>query len=248
VIAFKDHFSSRAAAYAAYRPDYPRALAAWLASTAPSRQAALDAGCGSGQLSLLLADHFDQVVASDPSPQQIASAVAHPAIRYAVRPAEASGLPDESVDLLTAAQAAHWFDLPAFFAEADRVLKPGGVIALMSYAAMEHRGPIEPIVERFRHDTLADYWPPERLLVDNRYRDIALPFTPIAAPELAIEVCWPLPALIGYLDTWSAVRAMEGAIGRAPFDAVAAELAEAWGDPAQRRTIRWPLAILAGRK
>lgn len=246
--AFKDHFSSHAAAYATYRPNYPTELAVWLATIAPTTKIALDVGCGSGQLSLQLAEHFDRVIATDPSKQQIASASAHPRIDYRVAPAEASELPGGSVDLLTAAQAAHWFDLPAFFAEAERVLRPGGVVALITYAGMEHQSAIEPIVDRFRIETLADHWPPERAMVENDYRDIHLPFTPIEAPAFSIEVRWPLAALIGYLDTWSAVRALERNAGRDAFDAVANELTEAWGDPATTRTIRWPLTILAGRR
>jgi SAM-dependent methyltransferase len=247
VTAFKDHFSSHAAAYAAYRPAYPAALASWLATIAPAPETALDVGCGSGQLSVLLAGHFETVIATDPSTRQIDSAAAHPRIDYRVAPAEASGLPDASIDLLTAAQAAHWFDLPAFFAEARRLLRPGGVLALISYAGMEPQGEVEAVVERFRLVTLKDHWPPERALVENHYRDIHIPFTAIEAPGLAIEVHWPLAALIGYLDTWSAVRAMERTNGRAAFDAAVAELTRAWGDPADIRTIRWPLTILAGR-
>lgn len=245
--AFKDHFSSHAAAYATYRPAYPPELVAWLSSIASATKTALDVGCGSGQLSLLLAERFDSVIATDPSAQQIESATAHPRIDYRVAPAEASGLPAASIDLLTAAQAAHWFDLPAFFAEARRLLKPDGVIALISYARLKSEGPIEEIVERFRLVTLKDYWPPERALVENDYRDIHLPFTAIEVPPFVIEVQWPLAALIGYLDTWSAVRAMEKAVGRDAFDAVVAELTRAWGDPAEARTIRWPLTIIAGR-
>ncbi|MBO9380569.1 methyltransferase domain-containing protein [Sphingomonas histidinilytica] len=245
--AFKDHFSSHAAAYAAYRPAYPPALAAWLGTVAPAPKTALDVGCGSGQLSLQLAEHFDRVIATDPSAQQIASATPHPRVDYRVAPAEASDLPDGSVDLITAAQAAHWFDLPAFFAETKRLLRPDGIVALITYAGMEPQGEIEAIVERFRVETLAEHWPPERALVENDYRDIHLPFARIEAPAFSIEVRWPLAALIGYLDTWSAVRALEHSTGRAPFDAVAADLARAWGDPAAIRTIRWPLTILAGR-
>lgn len=244
--AFKDHFSSHATAYSAYRPSYPTELGAWLSSIALPGTA-LDAGCGSGQLSLLLAEHFDRVIAIDPSARQIDSATPHPRIDYRVAPAEASGLADASIDLLAVAQAAHWFDLPAFFAEARRLLRPGGAIVLISYAGMEPRGAIEAIVERFRLRTLDRYWPPERAMVETGYRDIALPFAPIDAPSFSIEVEWALDSLIGYLDTWSAVRAMEQDIGRGPFEAAAAELRRAWGDPSSLRTIRWPLTILAGR-
>lgn len=246
-MSFKDHFSSHAAAYAAHRPTYPAALAEWLSTIAPAQEMALDVGCGSGQLSLLLGAHFDRVVATDPSAQQIASVVPHARIDYRVAPAEKSDLPDGAADLLTAAQAAHWFALPAFFDEARRVLKPGGAIALVTYAGMEPQGDIEAITQHFRLVTLESYWPPERAMVENGYRDIAFPFDPIPAPAFFIEVRWPLAALIGYLDTWSAVRAMERSIGRAPFEAVSALITDAWGDPEVPRTIRWPLTILAGR-
>lgn len=246
-MSFKDHFSSHAAAYAAYRPTYPADMARWLSTIAPTTGLALDVGCGSGQLSLLLAEHFDRVVATDPSRQQIDSAIRHPKIDYRVGPAEKSGLPGASVDLLTAAQAAHWFDLPAFFAEAHRVLVPGGAIALVTYAGMTPASDIEKIVNHFRLVTLDRYWPPERAIVENDYRDIALPFTPIAAPPFFIEVDWPLAALMGYLDTWSAVRAMERDIGRGPIEAVAEALTQAWGDPDIPQRICWPLTLVAGR-
>jgi SAM-dependent methyltransferase len=230
-VSFKDHFSSHAAAYAAYRPTYPPELAAWLASIAPSPALALDAGAGSGQLSVLLAEHFERIVATEPSAQQVESATPHPKVDYRVAPAEKCNLPDGSVDLLTAAQAAHWFDLPAFFEEAGRLLKPKGAIALISYAGMGHSSSIEPLIDAFRLETLKLYWPTERQLVENGYRDIHLPFEPIAPPRFFIEVQWPLAAMIGYLDTWSAIRAMEKDKGRGMFD-----------------SFRWPLAIIAGRK
>jgi SAM-dependent methyltransferase len=247
-VSFKDHFSSHAAAYAAYRPTYPPELAVWLASIAPSASIALDVGAGSGQLSVLLAEHFERVFATDPSAQQVDSASQHPKIDYRVAPAETCDLPGASVDLLTAAQAAHWFDLPAFFAEARRLLKPGGAIVLISYAGMEHSSSIEPLIDAFRVKTLQPFWPAERQLVENGYRDIHLPFDPIASPPFFIEVHWPLAAMIGYLDTWSAIRAMERDQGRGMFDDFLAELTKTWGDPETTRRIRWPLAIMAGRK
>jgi SAM-dependent methyltransferase len=245
---FKDHFSSHAAAYAAYRPTYPPELAGWMASIAPSPSLALDVGAGSGQLTALLAEHFDRVVATDPSAPQIESAVRMSNIDYRVAPAEQSDLSGASVDLLTAAQAAHWFDLPAFFAEARRLLKPDGAIVLISYAGMEHSTRIEPLIDAFRLETLKSYWPAERQLVENGYRDILLPFEPIAAPAFFIEVHWPLAAMIGYLDTWSAIRAMERDQGRGMFNDFLAELTKTWGAPETKRRIRWPLAIIAGRK
>src|SRR4051794_23805954 len=109
---FKDHFSDRAATYAAFRPSYPRELVDYLASIAPSRALAWDAGCGSGQLSTLLGDVFDRVIATDASAEQIGRAAPHPHVAYSVAPAERAPAADRAVDLISVAQAAHWFDLP----------------------------------------------------------------------------------------------------------------------------------------
>lgn len=244
---FKDHFSSHASAYSTYRPSYPAALGVWLAKESPSTGRAVDVGCGSGQLSALLADHFTRVVALDPSAEQIANAQPHPTVDYSVASAEQTGLTAGSADLLTAAQAAHWFDLPAFFAEAKRILKPGGLLALVTYAGMKPGSDVAAIVETFRTDMLGPYWPPERAMVDNGYRDIHLPFAPVEAPPLLLSVHWSLTALVGYVDTWSAVRAMERAIGRRPFEEMVARLREAWGPPEDAKMLQWPLTVVAGR-
>ena len=135
--AFKDHFSTRSAEYAAYRPTYPRALVDFLADAAPGTELALDCGCGTGQLSVLLGERFARVVATDASQKQIENAEPHARVAYRVAPAEASGLGDASADLVVAAQAAHWFDLPAFYAEARRVARPHGVVALVTYGIIE---------------------------------------------------------------------------------------------------------------
>ncbi len=133
---FKDHFSEVAAAYAAHRPTYPAALVDLLARVAPARRLAWDAGCGSGQLSALLAGPFARVWATDASTEQLARATPHHKVTYSCAPAQASGLADGVVDLATAAQAAHWFDLPAYYAEVRRVARPGGIVALISYGVM----------------------------------------------------------------------------------------------------------------
>lgn len=244
---FKDHFSSHAAGYAQYRPTYPTTLVDYLASLSPSTQLALDCGCGTGQLSVLLANRFERVVATDASAQQIANAQAHPRVEYSATPAERSGLPDASVDLITVAQAAHWFDLDAFYAEVRRVAKRQGVIALITYGVLHVEQPAaEALLQHFYSETVGPYWPPERRHVEEGYRSLSFPFDEIKAPPLAIEVSWTLPDLLGYIDTWSAVRGAEKAIGRAPFEKFKAEVSRAWGDARRRETIRWPLSLRVG--
>lgn len=245
--AFKDHFSSKAAAYAAHRPTYPKALAAFLADLAPGKGSALDCACGTGQLSTQLADHFCEVVATDASAAQIANATPHVGVEYRVAPAERSGLPDAAVDLVTVAQAAHWLDLDAFYAECRRVARPNAVLALISYGILHVEGPPEGVVQRFYHDVVGPYWPPERRHVEAGYRSLPFPFPEIAAPDLAITVAWSLADLLGYVETWSALRGLENAVGRGPVDAFHAALAESWGPADRRRTVRWPLSLRLAR-
>ena len=245
--AYKDHFSSHSADYAAHRPVYPDALADYLAGLAPDRSLALDCGCGSGQLSRLLGERFDRVVATDASGAQIAKAKPHPSVEYRVAPAEESGLADRSVALVTAAQAAHWFDLDAFYAEVRRVGRTGAAIALISYGMAHVTPEIDCVVGRLHDETLAPYWPPERRHVEDGYRSLDFPFAEIEAPRFSIELEWPLAAMLAYIDTWSAVRRMDQAAGPGRFEAFAAELGAAWGDPGLPRRVSWPHALRVGR-
>ena len=244
---FKDHFSSASDRYAAYRPDYPAALFEWLAGLCAERSTAWDCATGSGQAALGLAPHFRRVIATDASAEQIRHAVTHPAIDYQVAPAEASALEDGSVDLVTVAQAAHWFDLPRFYAEVARVLKPGGALALWGYGRMVLPGDMDAPFLRFYAETVGPYWPPERALIDDAYRGLDFPFAETRSPAFHIEVEWTLPRLMDYLSTWSAVRRYQSVQGHDPLPALAAELAPAWGDAAAVRTLRWPLFSRVGR-
>jgi len=244
---FKDHFSTRSADYALYRPTYPAELAERLAALAPGRELALDCGCGAGQLSVLLADVFAQVVATDASAQQLANASPHPRVAYRHAPAEASGLADASVDLLTVAQAAHWFELDAFYAEARRVLRTDGVIALITYGIIEADGEVGAALSRFYFDVIGPFWPPERRHVETGYRSLPFPFAELEPPQLAMRANWTLEQLLGYVDTWSAVRVAEATLGRAPYESFAEALRALWGAPDQPREIRWPLSMRIGR-
>ncbi len=246
-MSFKDHFSTRSADYAAYRPTYPRTLVDYLAGLCQATRCALDVGCGTGQLSVLLANRFSHVIATDASARQTEQAEAHERVEYRVAPAERSGLPEHSVDLITAAQAAHWFDLPAFYAEARRIGKPGAILALITYGVLQADPDIDPTVQHFYKDVVGPYWPPERRHVEEGYRAFDFPFDELHAPPLAIEVHWRASDLIGYADTWSAVRGAEKALGREPIERFQSDLLRAWGDPEQRRTIRFPLSLRVGR-
>ena len=239
-------FDAGGAGYAQFRPEYPPELAAFLASIAPDRACAVDVGCGTGQLACQLAEHFDRVAGLDPSVDQLAHTLPHERIRYQAAPAEAMPLPDASASLITAAQAAHWFDLPRFYAQVRRVAAPGAVLALVSYGVMVMEPALRPRFARFYADEIGPYWPPERTLVDSGYADIDFPFPELQAPPMAIRLQWDLPQLLGYVSTWSAARRAREAGQAQHLIAFADDMAELWGDPATPRAVSWPIRLRLG--
>jgi len=244
---FKDHFSAVAAGYAAHRPSYPPALIDLLAELAPRPDLVWDAGCGSGQLSVLLADRFARVIATDASAKQIAHAAPHPHVAYVVARAEAGTLAAGTVDVAVAAQAAHWFDLPAYYAEVRRVGRLGGAVALVTYGLVRVDHVVDPVIDHFYSQVLGSYWPPERRHVDNGYRALPFPFEEIDAPGLEMQASWTRADLVGYVETWSAVWALRRAVGPAPLEGFRRELAQAWGAGAAGRPVRWTLSLRVGR-
>ena len=243
--AFKDHFSERAAGYASYRPHYPPALADWLASIAPARDLAWDAGCGSGQLSTLLGDRFAKVIATDASEAQIAQATKHPNVEYRVEPAEHTSVGDGSASLITVAQAVHWMDLAAFYKEARRVAASGGSIALIAYHIAVIDAAVDRVIDHFYSRTLDGFWPPDRKHIETGYRELAFPFERIPTPTFDMRVSWTAEQMIGYIRTWSAVRALEKAKGPEQTDRFADDLRGVWGTA--ERVVRWPIIVLAGQ-
>lgn len=244
---FRDHFASAATDYAAFRPRYPAALFAALAECAPGRRMAWDCATGSGQAAIGLAEHFEQVVATDASAAQLSAALAHARVRYREAPADASGLPPRSVELVTVAQALHWLDRPGFYAEARRVLAPNGVVAAWCYGLLELGAGLDEPIRAFYERTVGPYWPPERALVDSGYRTVDFPFAEVTLPRVAMEAELTLAELGGYLGTWSAVLRYRSAKGHDPVAPLLDRLRSAWGGPEVRRTARWPLTIRAGR-
>lgn len=244
---FKDHFSGHAQAYADFRPTYPLELVEVLADASPATKAAWDVGCGSGQLSVLLAQRFHEVVATDPSPEQLARAPVTPRVTWRQASAQRSGLEPQSVDCVVAAQAAHWFDMPAFVGECRRVGRPRALVALVTYGLMFVRPDLDRVINRFALETLAAHWPPERRHVDAGYTTLDFPLEPVALPAVTMRARWSLAQVLGYVGTWSAVAAARRAGDGALFDAFVAELDSAWGPADEVRTIEWPLTLRAGR-
>jgi SAM-dependent methyltransferase len=243
---WKDLFSRVAADYAQYRPSYPAEFYAWLADVSPAHELAVDVGSGNGQAAVALAAHFAQVVGVEPSEQQISNARADPRVRYVKATAEATGLPDRSADLVLAAQSFHWFDRERFFAEVERLLRPGGVLALVTYALSTITPEVDAVVDAL-YEGLDPYWEPERRLVETGYATVELPYHELDVPTFIMHATWNLEELMGYLGTWSARHRALEQTKRDPLAEIAPTLAAAWGDPAAHRVVTWPLAVRAVR-
>lgn len=240
----RDHFSGHAVDYAKFRPGYPDALFDWIATQTTNHDLAWDCGCGNGQASAPLADRYRRVVGTDFSPQQIAQTRPHPRIEYRVAPAEQSELADASADLVTIAQALHWFDFDRFYAEVRRVLRPGGIIVAWTYQLLRSDSTVDALLMDFYGRVLGAYWPPERKWVDAGYHGMPFPFAAIDTPAFEIRLQWTQADLLAYLGTWSATQRFRKAEGTDPIPALADRLTTVWGEGT--REIVWPIAMLAG--
>jgi SAM-dependent methyltransferase len=247
VPAFKDHFSGHAAGYARARPTYPAALFGYLASLPARPGTAWECGAGSGQASGPLAERFRAVIATDASAAQLAKARGAPRLLLAAAAAERAPLRDACVDLVAVAQALHWFDLPAFCAEAARVARPGAVLAAWCYGNCKVTPEFDRAHARLYGEIVGPYWPPERAHVEDGYRSLHLPFPALPARDFAIEAEWDLSEVTDYFGTWSAVQYYRKAKGEDPLALVRGEMVAAWGDPASRRRVRWPLSLRLAR-
>jgi SAM-dependent methyltransferase len=245
--AFKDYFSASAAEYATFRPRYPSALFDFVSSIPLHRRVAWDCATGSGQAAVPLAEHFERVIATDASAEQIKHATPHPRVSYGIALADASGLADASADLVTVAQALHWLPFDRFFAEVRRVLAPGGALAIWCYTRSVLEGSLDEILVRYYSGTCGPYWAPERALVDEAYESIPIPIDEVEAPPMRIEVPLTLAEFGGYVRTWSASRKLAAAIGRDPVIALENEMRPLWGVEGDRRIVRWPVRVRAGR-
>lgn len=245
-MATKDLFSGHADQYAQFRPGYPEALFGWLVQQSPNRRLLLDVGTGNGQVPMGLSPHFEQVVATDISAQQLANAPALPNVQYVVAAAERSPLPDHSADLITVAQALHWFDFEVFGAELQRVARPGAFFAAWTYGLCQTSPDCDAMIQHFYTEVVGPYWDARRKWVDAGYQGIPLPIEEIQAPAFHIEYQWSVARLCAYLRTWSSVQAYLRQHETDPVTALEQRLGLHW--PADElRPVRFPIALRAGK-
>ena len=245
---FADYFSGAAVRYASHRPHYPPALIDWLAEVTPGKAVAWDCGTGNGQAAVELVRHFDLVVASDPSEAQLRYAVREPKVAYAAMTAECAALSTDSVNLVTVAQALHWFDLSRFYTEVNRVLRDDGIIAVWMYGLLSVDSAIDQRIAHFNRDVVGKYWPKERALVELGYGGIDFPFAEMPAPPVVMEAHWTLGQVGAYLETWSAVTRYKVAEGGNPVGRFITSISRLWGDADTARRVTWPLQMRVGRK
>lgn len=246
-VSFKDHFSGHAGIYQRYRPGYPPALFEFLSSLTARHEIALDCATGNGQAALALTSHYDQVVACDGSIAQLANARRHSRIVYLANLAEKLAVRARCVDLVTAAQAAHWFDFGRFYPEVARVLRAGGLVAFWTYEKFHVEPAIDAIIDVFYRDVVGVFWPPERRYVEEGYRTLPFPFAELPAPEFHLQTDWDLDTVMGYLATWSAVQRYRGDRGHDPLPALRRRLESVWGQAERTRSVEWPIHLRVGR-
>lgn len=241
-------FGDDAGAYRARRPDYPDTLFDWLAQISPARDLAWDCGTGTGQAARKLARVFRHVRATDADARLLAQAARAPNVDYAQVSAEDNIDLRAQVDLITCACSVHWFDLTGFYAQAQRALKPDGVIALWTYDwPWTTSQAANAVLEKLRTDILGAYWGPESVYYFGQYKNLPFPFTEIDAPEFYVEVAQTSDELLDFLDTWSAPAKYKHATGLDPLAQVREELAEAWRNELSA-PVRVPLHMRVGRR
>ncbi len=239
----KDRFSGYAPQYAAFRPHYPQALFNFIFQHVQSFDLAWDAGTGNGQAAAVLATRFRKVYATDISQKQLDSALRLPSIEYAVA-GETTALASGSIDLITVAQAVHWFDREIFLKEVKRVSRPGATVAIWGYGLLKISDAIDPLISHFYTSVVGPYWDPERKLIDQQYSTIDFPFHEVPTPEFAMHFKWTLAELEGYLSTWSAVQNFIKKEGKNPVSILVEILRPQWKGATM--AIRFPLFLRLG--
>lgn len=241
----KANFSANSSEYAQFRPTYPAELYSFLESLVEQKETAWDCGTGNGQVAGELAKFFKRVEATDISQQQLDNAVKMSNINYSLQPAEKTNFEDNSFDLISVAQAIHWFDFSQFYKEVNRTLKPAGIIAVFGYGLFKSNEQTNELINHFYRKIVGPYWDLERRYLDEEYRSIPFPFEEIQSPDLEMEIHWDLEHLIGYLKTWSAVKHFQKKHCYNPVDVISGDLRNAFGE---RGVVKLPLFLRVGQK
>lgn len=243
----KDRFSTDSGGYASFRPTYPKELLDFVLSNTPGRERAWDCGTGNGQLAVELVRYFDRVDGTDISMNQLAQAPQIPSLFFSRQPAEKTDLPDGSIDLITVAQAIHWFDFERFYVEVNRVASFDARIAVIGYPLFSINEVVDAVIGHFYSHTIHDFWDAERRYLDEDYRTIPFPFEEIHSPKFQCTYEWDFDHLMGYLNTWSAVKNCIRETGTNPLHKFLPELQLAWGESHHKHSVTFPMILRMGK-
>lgn len=242
----KDNFSTQSDDYAKFRPVYSQKLIDFLLSLTSTHETCWDCGTGNGQLAIALAKYFPKIHATDISEKQLNNAIQRANIEYSKQPAELTNFPDQHFDLITVAQAAHWFDHEKFNKEVKRVLKPNGVIVLFGYGLVQVQGDPGQLIKDFYWNVTKPYWDSERDHIVEEYQTIPFPFQEIQVNQnFDIISEMTLEQLTGYIGTWSAVQHFIKSNGYQPVNNLRADLKSVWKEGMKR--VNFPVFIRAGK-
>ncbi|WP_128544778.1 class I SAM-dependent methyltransferase [Larkinella soli] len=239
-----DLFSGHADLYAQFRIDYPPELYDFIYSFVKEYHRAWDCATGNGQVAGVLAERFETVDGTDISAQQLEKAVRKPNIIYLPCPAEQTPFPDRQFDLITVAQALHWFDVDAFHQEVRRVARPGAVIAEWGYGHNRVSETVDPVVMDFYLNTIGPYWDGQRTHVEDHYARLPFPFADAQRAEFSVRRSWTADRFLNYLRTWSSVQKYIRQHQSDPVLLIADRLTALWGP--EERDVSFPVFLRIG--
>jgi ubiquinone/menaquinone biosynthesis C-methylase UbiE len=244
-----NYFAVQSEHYARNRPTYPEELFSFLSGLCNSHELAWDCATGNGQAAVSLSKYYKKVLATDLSAEQISRAFYRENIFYKVESSEHSSLNNETADLVTVATAVHWFNLPEFYKEVHRVLKPGGVFSVWGYAGCKLNPAIDKVLDEFVFDILIKYWCPEtKLNWQDKYETLNFPYQLIETPSFAATARFNLNDLVHYLNSWSSVQKFKDENQSNPVNLIFPLLEKLWGDPEDVKQVTWDLFLKCGRK
>ncbi len=242
-----DLFSAQAKLYKKYRPHYPGEFYNEILGLVKNRSCCWDCGTGNGQVAQYMAGHFKKVYATDISETQLKQAEQRPNIVYKKERSEATSFEDNSFNLITVAQAIHWFDFKPFYREVRRTAKNNGVIAIWGYGLLTIDNSCDEIIEHFYRETIGPYWNEQRRHIDSKYETIDFPFDEIKLSKpYQIETQMNLSQLEGYFNSWSSVQNYKKKNKENPVDDLIKELRKYWGNQSSAKTITFPIFTKIG--
>lgn len=241
-MSFQDHFSRQSEIYLKARPTYPLELFEYLTDISPSSEVCWDCATGNGQAAVSLSKYFKKVIATDASEKQIQNSIPGKNIEYGIATAEQSSLENSSIDLITVATAAHWFNHDLFYSEATRVTKQNGILAVWTYSGAKISEEIEKLMEWFMYTFLFDYWPDGRWYVMNKYETLPFPFEPIRTPAFFCTMNWSKKQWLNYVKSWSSYNNYMAKHNSDPIEFLLPKLNPLWNDD-EIKTVIWQLHL-----